>query len=114
GIAEKNTQVGQVNGLAWTEVGGELLTIEAIAVPGKGKNLTTGKLGDGTAATSRNRPQEQDALDPETGIWAVQLVQRAAELIAGAVMQTRHRPGETCRLPEICPLCPQGRQITQD
>jgi len=38
----------------------------------------------------------------------------AAELIAGAVMQTRHRPGETCRLPEICPLCPQGRQITQD
>lgn len=72
------------------------------------------QLGDGTAATSRNRPQEQDALDPETGIWAVQLVQRAAELIAGAVMQTRHRPGETCRLPEICPLCPQGRQITQD
>ena len=46
GIAEKNNQVGQVNGLAWTEVGGELLTIEAIAVPGKGKNLTTGKLGD--------------------------------------------------------------------
>ena len=72
------------------------------------------QLGDGTAATSRNRPQEQDALDPDTGIWAVQLVQRAAELIAGAVMQTRHRPGETCRLPEICPLCPQGRQITQD
>ena len=72
------------------------------------------QLGDGTAASSRNRPQEQDALDPETGIWAVQLVQRAAELIAGAVMQTRHRPGETCRLPEICPLCPQGRQITQD
>ena len=46
GIAEKHNQVGQVNGLAWTEVGGELLTIEAIAVPGKGKNLTTGKLGD--------------------------------------------------------------------
>ncbi|MDO4684052.1 MAG: endopeptidase La [Lautropia sp.] len=46
GIAEKEDQVGQVTGLAWTEVGGELLTIEAIAVPGKGKTTTTGKLGD--------------------------------------------------------------------
>lgn len=46
GQLEKVNQVGQVNGLAWTEFGGEILTIEAIAVPGKGKNLTTGKLGD--------------------------------------------------------------------
>jgi ATP-dependent Lon protease len=46
GIAEKNNQVGQVTGLAWTEVGGELLTIEAVVVPGKGKTITTGKLGD--------------------------------------------------------------------
>jgi ATP-dependent Lon protease len=46
GIAEENNQVGQVTGLAWTEVGGELLTIEAVAVPGKGKTITTGKLGD--------------------------------------------------------------------
>jgi ATP-dependent Lon protease len=46
GIAEKNNQIGQVTGLAWTEVGGELLTIEAVAVPGKGKTITTGKLGD--------------------------------------------------------------------
>ncbi len=46
GIAEKRDQVGQVTGLAWTEVGGELLTIEAAVVPGKGKATYTGRLGD--------------------------------------------------------------------
>jgi ATP-dependent Lon protease len=46
GMAEKANQVGQVTGLAWTEVGGELLTIESVAVPGKGKTMTTGKLGE--------------------------------------------------------------------
>jgi ATP-dependent Lon protease len=46
GIAEKKNQVGQVTGLAWTEVGGDLLTIEAVTLPGKGKTTTTGKLGD--------------------------------------------------------------------
>ncbi|HRM69647.1 MAG TPA: endopeptidase La, partial [Thauera phenylacetica] len=46
GMAEKENQVGQVTGLAWTEVGGELLTIEAVQLPGKGKVVTTGKLGE--------------------------------------------------------------------
>lgn len=46
GIAEKVNQVGQVTGLAWTEVGGELLTIEATKLAGKGKMTTTGKLGE--------------------------------------------------------------------
>jgi len=46
GMAEKQSQVGQVTGLAWTEVGGELLTIEAATMPGKGKTITTGKLGE--------------------------------------------------------------------
>ncbi len=46
GMAEKKNQVGQVTGLAWTEVGGELLTIEAVTMPGKGKTITTGKLGE--------------------------------------------------------------------
>jgi ATP-dependent Lon protease len=46
GMAEKDNQIGQVTGLAWTEVGGELLTIEAVALPGKGKTMTTGKLGE--------------------------------------------------------------------
>ena len=46
GMAEKQNQVGQVTGLAWTEVGGELLTIETVAMPGKGKTITTGKLGE--------------------------------------------------------------------
>jgi ATP-dependent Lon protease len=46
GLAEEQDQIGQVTGLAWTEVGGELLTIEAVVIPGKGKQSTTGKLGD--------------------------------------------------------------------
>ena len=46
GMAEQANQVGQVTGLAWTEVGGELLTIEAAIVSGKGKTTCTGKLGD--------------------------------------------------------------------
>ncbi len=46
GMAEDRDQVGQVTGLAWTEVGGELLTIEAAVVPGKGKLTHTGQLGE--------------------------------------------------------------------
>ena len=46
GVGEKEDQVGAVTGLAWTEVGGELLTIEGVMVPGRGRMTTTGKLGD--------------------------------------------------------------------
>jgi len=46
GLAEEQDQVGQVTGLAWTEVGGELLTIETAVIPGKGKHSATGKLGE--------------------------------------------------------------------
>ncbi|RKT60691.1 ATP-dependent proteinase [Azonexus fungiphilus] len=46
GMAEKENQVGQVTGLAWTEVGGELLTIECANMPGKGNIIRTGSLGD--------------------------------------------------------------------
>ena len=46
GLAEEQDQVGQVTGLAWTQVGGELLTIETAVIPGKGKHSATGKLGE--------------------------------------------------------------------
>jgi ATP-dependent Lon protease len=46
GVGEEEDQIGAVTGLAWTEVGGELLTIEAVTVPGKGQIRTTGKLGE--------------------------------------------------------------------
>ena len=46
GVAEEKNQVGQVKGLAWTQVGGELLTIEASAIQGKGRMVKTGSLGD--------------------------------------------------------------------
>jgi ATP-dependent Lon protease len=46
GVSEEDHQIGAVTGLAWTEVGGELLTIESVTVPGKGQIRTTGKLGE--------------------------------------------------------------------
>ncbi len=46
GLKEEEDRIGQVTGLAWTEVGGDLLTIEAAVIPGKGKSVFTGQLGD--------------------------------------------------------------------
>tara|TARA_R110000782_G_scaffold138055_2_gene230564 strand:- start:666 stop:3065 length:2400 start_codon:yes stop_codon:yes gene_type:complete len=46
GLAEESDQIGQVTGLAWTQVGGELLSLEAAVVPGKGRQIKTGSLGD--------------------------------------------------------------------
>jgi ATP-dependent Lon protease len=46
GVAEEDNKIGQVTGLAWTSVGGELLTIEAVSVVGKGRQVKTGSLGD--------------------------------------------------------------------
>ncbi len=77
GIAEDNDQIGQVNGLAWTEVGGELLTIESAVMKGKGKLSYTGQLGDvmqesiqaamtvirSRAATLGLEPDFQDSID---------------------------------------------------
>ncbi|NKB62698.1 MAG: endopeptidase La [Gammaproteobacteria bacterium] len=68
---DKENKIGQVTGLAWTEVGGELLTIESVVLPGKGKQVYTGKLGDVmqesiTAAISVVRSRSvQWGIDPE-------------------------------------------------
>lgn len=68
---EQKSKIGQVTGLAWTEVGGELLTIETVVMPGKGQHVYTGKLGDVmqesiTAAISVARSRSQQwGIDPE-------------------------------------------------
>ncbi len=70
GRAEENDQIGQVTGLAWTEVGGELLTIEAVIMPGSGKQTYTGKLGEvmqesiHTAMTVARTRSEVLGIDP--------------------------------------------------
>jgi ATP-dependent Lon protease len=70
GHAEESNQVGQVTGLAWTEVGGELLSIEAVIMPGTGKQTYTGKLGEvmqesiHTAMTVARSRAEQLGIDP--------------------------------------------------
>ena len=67
----------------------------------------------GVTDESKTRLQVQPALT-EHDSWAAELVQHAAELIAGAQVQARHREGGYgCRLPEICPICTRGRQVTQ-
>ncbi|MDV3240473.1 MAG: endopeptidase La, partial [Methylocaldum sp.] len=70
GRAEEKDQVGQVTGLAWTEVGGELLTIESVVMPGTGKQTYTGKLGEvmqesiQTAVTVARSRAETLSIDP--------------------------------------------------
>ncbi|QJD30886.1 endopeptidase La [Methylococcus geothermalis] len=70
GRAEESDQIGQVTGLAWTEVGGELLTIEAVVMPGTGKQTYTGKLGEvmqesiQTAVTVVRSRAERLGIDP--------------------------------------------------
>jgi ATP-dependent Lon protease len=89
GIAEKENQIGQVTGLAWTEVGGELLTIEAVKLPGKGNTVTTGKLGDVM----------------NESIKAAISVVRAARKRSGSPRTSGRRSTCTC----TCPRAPRPR-----
>lgn len=68
GIAEKEDLVGVVTGLAWTEFGGELLSIEAVTVPGKGKMTITGKLGDVMQESIQAAASYVKSRAPEFGI----------------------------------------------
>ena len=68
GLAEKEDQVGVVTGLAWTSVGGELLHIEALKLPGKGRMKTTGKLGDVMKESIDAAASYVRSIAPELGV----------------------------------------------
>ena len=68
GVSEEEDQIGAATGLAWTEVGGELLTLEAVTVPGKGNIRTTGKLGDVMKESIQAALSFIKARSPEYGI----------------------------------------------
>ena len=68
GLAEKEDQVGVVTGLAWTSVGGELLHIEALRLPGKGRMKTTGKLGDVMKESIDAAASYVRSISPELGV----------------------------------------------
>src|SRR3546814_15765232 len=67
-MGDREDQVGAVTGLAWTEVGGELLTIEAVTVSGKGQLRTTGKLGEVMTESVQAAPSFVKARAPAYGI----------------------------------------------
>ncbi len=68
GLAETDDQVGVVTGLAWTSVGGELLSIEALRLPGKGRMKTTGKLGDVMKESIEAASSFVRSISPEIGV----------------------------------------------
>ncbi len=68
GLAEAEDQVGVVTGLAWTSVGGELLSIEALRLPGKGRMKTTGKLGDVMKESIEAASSFVRSISPELGV----------------------------------------------
>ncbi|NNF23943.1 MAG: endopeptidase La [Rhodobacteraceae bacterium] len=68
GLAEKEDQIGVVTGLAWTQVGGDLLSIEALKLPGKGRMKTTGKLGDVMKESIDAAASYVRSISPELGI----------------------------------------------
>ncbi|HGG04058.1 MAG TPA: endopeptidase La [Aliiroseovarius sp.] len=68
GLAEQEDQVGVVTGLAWTSVGGDLLSIEALKLPGKGRMKTTGKLGDVMKESIDAAASFVRSISPEIGV----------------------------------------------
>jgi ATP-dependent Lon protease len=68
GLAEAEDQIGVVTGLAWTSVGGELLSIEALRLPGKGRMKTTGKLGDVMKESIEAASSYVRSISPQLGV----------------------------------------------
>ena len=105
GLAEKEDQVGVVTGLAWTEVGGELLTIEGVMLPGKGKMTTTGKLGDVMKESEKWRwigPMRYDLVG--AGVWMLNKSYRARVEYLPAPRESSSRQ-VICT--KSCPVCLQ-------
>jgi ATP-dependent Lon protease len=73
GAGEEEDQIGAVTGLAWTEVGGELLTIEAVTVPGKGQIRTTGKLGEVMQESVQAALLVRQGTQPQLGVKPSQI-----------------------------------------
>ncbi len=68
GLAEREDQIGVVTGLAWTSVGGDLLSIEALRLPGKGRMKTTGKLGDVMKESIEAAASYVRSISPQIGV----------------------------------------------
>ena len=82
GVGEEEDQIGAVTGLAWTEVGGELLTIEAVTVPGKGQIKTTGKLGEVMQESIQAAMSFVKARAPAYGVKPSIFAKKASPVIA--------------------------------
>jgi hypothetical protein len=96
---------------------------DSVNAPGEGVAMPAFQPGGAILAqlgTSSKSPaiQQQEALDPD-GNWALDLVMEAARAMSGSTFEARHDPskgghgGHGCRLPEVCPLCLRGKQVTQ-
>ena len=98
GVGEEEDQIGAVTGLAWTEVGGELLTIEAVTVPGKGLVKTTGKLGWRSKKANHGR---------KPGMGRAQIVNPQPDVMQRRLVHTRPLAGpagEHSRRPSTEPM----------
>ena len=97
GVGEEEDQIGAVTGLAWTEVGGELLTIEAVTVPGKGQIKTTGKLGRGDDRIDRDRDELRQSTVAKLWGQAVDLLSQGHPRSLARRRCAQGRPLRGCR-----------------
>lgn len=98
GEAEKQDHIGVTTGLAWTEVGGDILFIEAVDMPGKGKVTQTGKLGDVMKESIETAYSVVRAHSKDLGINPEILKNRCARPCAGRSNAKRRTVGRYCHV----------------